>query len=152
MAKQLQLRRGTTAANDLFTGANGEVTVDTNNHSLRVHDGSTQGGYKVGGEDYVTSYQTPSSSNNYTWYRKYKSGWVEQGGIGTSHFTVVFPITMADTNYTITTGNNHYSDNAGTPVSVYFNKATTGFSLQGRWNGAAQSGIEMCWEVKGMAA
>ena len=47
MATQLQLRRGTEAENDAFTGAQGEVTVDTTNNHLRVHDGTTSGGYKV---------------------------------------------------------------------------------------------------------
>lgn len=32
------------------------------------------------GYDYVVAEQKPNASNNYTWYRKYKSGWVEQGG------------------------------------------------------------------------
>lgn len=44
MAKVLQLRRGTTAQNDAFTGAEGEVTVDTDKKTLRVHDGATVGG------------------------------------------------------------------------------------------------------------
>ena len=44
MAKQLQLRKGTATEHDNFTGAVGEVTVDTTNKTLRVHDGSTVGG------------------------------------------------------------------------------------------------------------
>ena len=44
MAIQLQIRRGTTAQNDAFTGANGEITVNTDNGRLRVHDGVTAGG------------------------------------------------------------------------------------------------------------
>lgn len=44
MAKQVQLRRGTTAQNDAFTGAAGELTVDTQAKTLRVHDGVTRGG------------------------------------------------------------------------------------------------------------
>lgn len=47
MATQLQLRRGTTVENDGFTGALAEVTVDTDTHELRVHDGSTQGGFVI---------------------------------------------------------------------------------------------------------
>lgn len=47
MAQVLQLRRGTTAQNDTFTGAAGEVTVDTDRESLRVHDGSTMGGKEI---------------------------------------------------------------------------------------------------------
>lgn len=44
---QLQLRGGTEAENDAFTGAAREVTVDTTNNRLRVHDGSTQGGHEI---------------------------------------------------------------------------------------------------------
>ncbi len=47
MAKQLQLRKGTATEHDTFTGANGEVTVDTTNKTLRVHDGSTVGGTRL---------------------------------------------------------------------------------------------------------
>ncbi len=47
MAIQLQLRKGTTAEHNSFTGANGEVTVDTTNKTLRVHDGSTVGGTRL---------------------------------------------------------------------------------------------------------
>lgn len=47
MATQYQLRRGTTAENLLFTGAQGEVTVDTDLHALVVHDGVTAGGYRA---------------------------------------------------------------------------------------------------------
>ena len=61
--------------------------------------------------DYVIAMQRPTSPNNYTWYRKYKSGWVEQGGRvplasgnGTTYVaTVVMPVRMADTTYSITT-------------------------------------------------
>jgi hypothetical protein len=44
MAEILQLRRGTTAQNDAFTGSIAEVTVDTDRQSLRLHDSVTQGG------------------------------------------------------------------------------------------------------------
>ena len=47
MAVQLQLRSGTATEHDTFTGANGEVTVDTTNKTLRVHDGSTVGGTRL---------------------------------------------------------------------------------------------------------
>ena len=48
MATQLQLRRGNTTAQNAFTGAEGEVTMDTTTNQLRVHDGSTQGGHVIG--------------------------------------------------------------------------------------------------------
>ena len=47
MAVQLQLRKGTATEHNTFTGANGEVTVDTTNKTLRVHDGLTVGGIRL---------------------------------------------------------------------------------------------------------
>jgi hypothetical protein len=44
MSTQLQLRRGNTAQTAVFTGAIGEVTVDTDQKTLTVHDGVTLGG------------------------------------------------------------------------------------------------------------
>ena len=44
MAKRVQLRRGTTAQTNTFTGAVGEVTVDTDKKTVVVHDGTTVGG------------------------------------------------------------------------------------------------------------
>ena len=44
MPTTLQFRRGNTTQNNAFTGAAGEITVDTTLNTLRVHDGSTAGG------------------------------------------------------------------------------------------------------------
>ncbi len=43
-ATQVQFRRGTTVQHSTFTGAVGEVTLDTTKQTLIVHDGSTAGG------------------------------------------------------------------------------------------------------------
>ena len=47
MAVTVQFRRGTAAENNAFTGAAGELSVNTTNNSIRVHDGSTAGGHEV---------------------------------------------------------------------------------------------------------
>lgn len=47
MAKRLQSRRGTTTEHNTFTGALGEVTVDTTKDVIVVHDGATVGGFPV---------------------------------------------------------------------------------------------------------
>jgi hypothetical protein len=44
MATQVQFRRGTTVQNNAFTGAQGEITIDTDLKTLRLHDGTTAGG------------------------------------------------------------------------------------------------------------
>lgn len=47
MATQVQRRRGTTAQNAGFTGAEGEVTFDTQLKRLLTHDGAILGGFPV---------------------------------------------------------------------------------------------------------
>lgn len=51
MANELRLRRGTSAQNNAFTGAQGEVTVDTDANALRLHDGLTIGGHPIARSD-----------------------------------------------------------------------------------------------------
>lgn len=60
MSKQWQLRRGTTADNEAFTGAVGEVSYDTELKRVRIHDGSTQGGFQIANMDdvYINSAST----------------------------------------------------------------------------------------------
>lgn len=149
MSERWQIRRGTTTENNQFTGAQGELTMDTQKKQLRVHDGSTQGG--AGIIDPVVAFQTPNAGNNYTWYRKYASGWVEQGGRtrnDVSNYTL--PVAMADTNYCV------YGTCDG-GKSGYFYPAdwrcyavsTTQIYINAKNNTNVCS---FAWEVKGMAA
>lgn len=67
-------------------------------------DGHTESINTLNGYDYVINSQSPTAENNYTWYRKYKSGWIEQGGhvtfAGTdTDQTITFPVEFSDTNY-----------------------------------------------------
>jgi hypothetical protein len=47
MSIQVKFRRGSAGQHGSFTGANGEITVDTTNRTLRVHDGVTVGGIRL---------------------------------------------------------------------------------------------------------
>ena len=58
MPTQVQFRRGTTAQNNSFTGAAGELSVNTSNSTIRVHDGST-----VGGSELATVASTSNATN-----------------------------------------------------------------------------------------
>jgi hypothetical protein len=49
MPTQVQFRRGTTVQNNAFTGAVGELSVDTDLDVIRVHDGVTPGGFALVG-------------------------------------------------------------------------------------------------------
>ena len=43
----VQFRRGTTAQNDAFTGSTGEISIDSTKDTIRIHDGSTAGGFEM---------------------------------------------------------------------------------------------------------
>lgn len=47
MSIEVKLRRGTTTAHSSFTGALGEITIDTDKNTVVVHDGVTAGGYPL---------------------------------------------------------------------------------------------------------
>jgi microcystin-dependent protein len=47
MPTQLQFRRGTTSQNNGFTGAVGELTIDTDTDAIILHDGSAAGGIEI---------------------------------------------------------------------------------------------------------
>ena len=55
MATQVQFRRGTTGEHSAFTGAVGEVTVDTQKKTVCVHDATTLGGFPLLREDFSNS-------------------------------------------------------------------------------------------------
>lgn len=59
---QLRLRRGTTAEHANFTGAQGELTVDTDKNALVLHDGATQGGIQVARDEITATGSTKARS------------------------------------------------------------------------------------------
>lgn len=64
-AKQIQLRRGTTAEHASFVGAEGEVTMDTTKKTLVIHDGRTIGGFPVPTRDEIVNKVDRSELDNY---------------------------------------------------------------------------------------
>lgn len=201
-ATQVQIRRGTDAENDAFTGAEGEVTMDLTNKQLRVHDGQTKGGMKIPNiktvfgtnqiangavtpekligqptfagnagktlavnqagngfefiestlpenSDYVVESQEPTEANGYTWYRKYRSGWVEQGGTLSAQQTVTatLPIEMSDNNYQVLLTGGPFSKTAEDIRERYVQtRTTTSFTA------SSLSSIAYMWQVSGQAA
>lgn len=150
MAKQLQVRRGITTANDVFIGAEGEITMDTTTKGLRIHDGQTAGGFKI---DTVVAFQLPTSSNNYTWYRKYSSGWVEQGQfnynlVRSTTTAVTLPVPMASTSYAgqISGANTTFATASTLAIAA---RSATQVNL---WNFNTGADMVVNWEVKGLAA
>ncbi|MDR1691581.1 MAG: hypothetical protein LBR35_01960 [Rickettsiales bacterium] len=49
--KAIQLRRGSTGSHGVFTGLQGELTIDTDKNTAIVHDGQTVGGIPLARED-----------------------------------------------------------------------------------------------------
>ena len=62
MPTQIQFRRGTTAQNNSFTGAAGEISINTSNNTIRVHDGSTVGGFELAKRGNVSALTTSTSA------------------------------------------------------------------------------------------
>jgi hypothetical protein len=66
MSTQVQYRRGTGSQNDAFIGALAEITVDTTNLTLRVHDGIIAGGSNLATVTYVNNAIGSLSANSIT--------------------------------------------------------------------------------------
>lgn len=111
----------------------------------------------------VVEFQAPTAQNNYTWYRKYADGWVEQGGYNqnnTTPTTVTLPIPMADTYYTATANsrqNGYTSSSDGVNRNTVMNWAaticeqtTTTLSVRTGVSESNYTGYN--WRVEGMAA
>lgn len=175
-ARPIQRRRGTAAEHAEFIGLDGEITIDTTNKTIRVHDGETPGGTVLakisdiadggGGampdgididalaqmvEQFASmDYVVESGGNSTAWYRKYKSGWVEQGGKKLGNLKeYTLPLAMKDTNYTIltTTANNYSITIQGYPLtsSTFVLRAqNTAGGEYNAWTGS--------WTVSGWAA
>lgn len=135
---------------------NVNAIADTLNHKVDLPDGKSQSDI-----DYVVAFQKPTAANNYTWYRKYKSGWVEQGGTiqttSATSYVQNLPITMTDKQYTCVvnpTGNDNDTGGwdtlkcvlCGGPTEYNSGKNETHFRL------SCTSGIGFEWYVSGMAA
>lgn len=164
--RKLRIKRGTTAENDAYTGLSGEITLDTDENTLRVHDGETPGGHLVsaggGGAttlpenmDYVVESQMPTAENDYTWYRKYASGWVEQGGYSKAQ-TITLLVPMQDANYSVLLTGGCEITNNNVTVYGFRNRTKINFVVQGNIlnsSGAssnANGGYKM-WVARGIA-
>lgn len=134
---------------DINVGAMAEALNDKADRDLRNVD-TTSGG------DAVVEYQAPTSANDYTWYRKYASGWVEQGGLFTNSARltqITFPVVMADTDY-CALSNLQYGDSGWsatvTTCIAKNSRTTTGLQILCYYNSSYNTG-PICWQVSGMA-
>lgn len=109
----------------------------------------------------VIAFQAPTVENNYTWYRCYADGWVEQGGtIATTasyeNHAVTLPVKMQDGNYFVQK-TMHGGANLGTNFAwraladVESGQTNTDTIVNISTPTSAQC-LSVFWEVKGMAA
>ncbi len=122
------------------------ITLDKANANI-----ATLQNFKDSVSDYVIESQMPDANNNYTWYRKYKSGWVEQGGVlgglNNSRITISLPVEMANNKYiTLVAGIN--SSTASDFAVAVINPTTTTVTIGSNANYGAGS----VWHVCGMSA
>ena len=119
MHRILRLRRGNAAVTSTFVGRAGEVTIDTTNQVLVVHDGITPGGWPQGGQG---SSIGNLSINNQTIYGTVVAGNIELAPNGNGRVilsNLAYPNTDGNAGQTLITdgnGNLYWS----TPSSVTF--------------------------------
>lgn len=77
MTRKLQILRGTTAQNNAYTGAVGELTMDTDRNEVRIHDGQTVGGIKISDRNMpiLTSMFFDHVVNDMSWLRADTFSW-----------------------------------------------------------------------------
>ena len=125
-----------------FTGAlSGKANTDLSNVLANI--------------DYVVESKLPTADDP-SWYRKYKSGWVEQGGwitSGENQTIVTLLIPYQDTNYSLIGSCFSETGNGGNPDKVAFNHRTTTTFGAATGFGAEGKGFRpFMWEAKGMGA
>ena len=104
----------------------------------------------------VIEFQAPTAEYNYTWYRKYADGWVEQGGVFDApnntagvEKTITLPLPMTNDKYTITIG----VRNTTNDYDVYLFVATkTSTTITFKCNIANAALADQNWQVSGMSA
>ena len=108
--------------------------------------------------DYVVESQEPTEANGYTWYRLYKSCWVEQGGYvsytgswtGQHIDTVSLPVEFVNTDYRVIVGRTEPTLGQ-ILTSVVRNKKTTSVVI-GSYALAQSESVSSEWLAVGMSA
>lgn len=134
---------------DIDFGQLSEALNDKSDRDLRNVD-------TTAGADAVIEFQGPTAANNYTWYRKYRSGWVEQGQrtttVAGNTQAINLPVEMSDTNYDLQITPHYMSAGSAATVNVV-TIAATSFTVWGNQSGAAgYQAVPFSYTVSGMAA
>ena len=142
MATAVQLRRGTTTQNNAFTGALGEVSVDTTLDTIRVHDGSTAGGFEITSNTAAQtltnkSLTAPTITGTAVMATLDISGDVDVDGTLEADAITVAGVALA-TFVRDTVGTNMFSSNTETGITVTYDTSNDNVDLV---IDAAQTGI-----------
>lgn len=130
---------------DIDIGQISEALNNKTDRNMRNVDTGTKA-------DSVIDYQEPTAENGYTWYRKYASGWVEQGGVFTAStgggaVSITYPVEMSNTNYCALLGETDNNTNNQYIQLRFYSKTTTGASIYTNLAGSHTNS----WQVSGMS-
>ena len=157
--------------NETYVGLPGEIAMDMEAKTLRIFNGENEEGILLGSGggtidieallaniDYVVASATGLTGTNYTngWYRKYKSGWIEQGfrtSAGGDNITVTLPFPMADSNYSYSAG---FDMNGATGINnaaiLFRNNTATNVTLAHIWTSAISTAVRARVFISGAGA
>ena len=99
--------------------------------------------------DHSHAFPHANTLTNHQWYRIYKSGWVEQGGIFTNSIDeiIILPVTMSSALYNITT--EIYNGQIGWASLNWSVSDITPTQFHVYYDGADNDPQGFSWEVKG---
>lgn len=123
MAIQIQLRQGTTTEHGTFTGAVGEVTVDTDKKTVVVHDGTTVGGTVLAKVSEVPSL-VPQATETEAGKAKIATTAIAQAGVNDTDFitplklkSVAFGAAQSSKSKTLISGTT-YTNTTNKPITL----------------------------------
>ena len=149
-------------SNDSFTGrvmiqlfnSTTDIAVATCNQVLADVSALNQGDYVIYYDsaditDHSHALPNANTLTNHQWYRIYKSGWIEQGGIFTNSIdeTIILPVTMSSALYNITT--EIYNGQIGWESLNWSVSDITPTQFHVFYDGADNDPQGFSWEVKG---
>jgi hypothetical protein len=167
--RRLLLKR--TASGDEYEGLPRELVFDGAAKTLRIFGEQGEDDTVIGGEADMEAlladmdYVAESGGNSAGWWRKHKSGWVEQGGKTTAFTstgagasetkTIALPILMSGASYNVLNTASITAGSAGWANRQYIVQNITAASFELMcYNNASASGQNqfLFWEVRGMSA
>ena len=142
---QVQFRKGTTPEHALFTGANAEITVDTEKKTAVVHDGTDVGGFELqrarwevknssGGLICGLRFLIDTSSSALTFTMPYESNGIVPH-VGDMLEVVDFKSTWALNNVTLTASGTQKFLNKFGNIDTTFVLDVAGLYVQFVWDG-----------------